>query len=105
MHRGEPTIREKAITVRTIIERTRLGETAAQVVEAYPVLTLGQVHDALGYYYDHPEKIENYIRENAKQLQKSGRVRSESLTAPTIKRRSKVCCRRKEIGVRSRSYR
>jgi len=68
MHRGEPTIRETAITVRTIIERTRLGETAAQIVEAYPVLTLGQVHDALGYYYDHPEKIENYIRENAEAL-------------------------------------
>jgi uncharacterized protein (DUF433 family) len=68
MHRGEPTIRGTAITVRTIIERTRLGETPDQIVEAYPVLTLGQVYDALGYYYDHPEEIENYIQENNRAL-------------------------------------
>ena len=64
MHRGEPTIRGTAITVRTIVERTRLGETTEQIVETYPVLTMGQVHDALGYYYDHPAEIENYIFKN-----------------------------------------
>ncbi len=63
-HRGEPTIRGSAITVRTVVERMRLGDTPEQIVEAYPVLTLAQVHDALGYYYDHPGEVEDYIREN-----------------------------------------
>jgi len=39
-------------------------------VEAYPVLTLAQVHDALGYYYDHPGEIERYIQENREALWK-----------------------------------
>ncbi|MBM3175546.1 MAG: DUF433 domain-containing protein [Chloroflexi bacterium] len=47
MHHGEPTIGGSSITVRTVIERTRLGDTPEQIVEAYPVLTLAQVHDAL----------------------------------------------------------
>lgn len=64
MHHGEPTIDSSSITVRTVIERTRLGDTPEQIAEAYPVLTLAQVHDALAYYYDHPGEIEGYIREN-----------------------------------------
>jgi uncharacterized protein (DUF433 family) len=63
-HQGEPTIRSSSITVRTVVERMRIGDTPEQIVEAYPVLTLAQVHDALGYYYDHPGEIEGYIREN-----------------------------------------
>jgi len=68
MHHGEPTIDGSSITVRTVIERTRLGDTPEQIVEAYPVLTLAQVHDALAYYYDHPGEIEEYIQENREAL-------------------------------------
>jgi uncharacterized protein (DUF433 family) len=68
MHQGEPTVRGTAITVRTIVERARLGETPEQIVEAYPVLTMGQVYDALGYYYDHSTEIESYIQENTQAL-------------------------------------
>ncbi|HOT90971.1 MAG TPA: DUF433 domain-containing protein [Anaerolineae bacterium] len=68
MHQGEPTIRGSAVTMRAVIERTRLGDTPAQIIGAFPVLTLAQVHDALGYYYDHPDEIEGYIRENRETL-------------------------------------
>lgn len=68
MHQGEPTIRGSSVTVRTVIERTRLGDTPAQIAEAFPVLTLAQVHDALGYYYDHPDEIEGFIHENREAL-------------------------------------
>ncbi len=64
MHRGEPTIRGTAITVRTVVERTRLGDSIQEIVEAYPVLTPAQVCDALGYYYDHTDEIEQYIAQN-----------------------------------------
>jgi uncharacterized protein (DUF433 family) len=68
MHRGEPTIRGTAITVRTIVERTRLGDTPEEIVSAYPGLTLARVYAALGYYYDHPGEIDGYIRENREAL-------------------------------------
>jgi uncharacterized protein (DUF433 family) len=64
MHQGEPTIRGTSITVRTVVERTRLGDSVQDIAAAYPVLTLAQVHDALGYYYDHTSEIEQYILEN-----------------------------------------
>lgn len=71
MHRGEPTIRGTAITVRTVVERTRLGDSVQDVAEAYPVLTPARVHDAMGYYYDHIDEIEQYIVENKKAVERN----------------------------------
>ncbi|MBI5653488.1 MAG: DUF433 domain-containing protein [Chloroflexi bacterium] len=68
MHRGEPTIRNTAITVRTVVERTRLGDSVAEILAGLPILTAAQVHDALAYYHDHTVEIENYIRENQEAL-------------------------------------
>lgn len=64
IHRGEPTIRGSAISVRTIVERTRLGDLPERILQGYPHLSLAKIHDALSYYYDHTEEIEKYIREN-----------------------------------------
>jgi uncharacterized protein (DUF433 family) len=40
------------------------GLTPDQIVEQLPHLTLGQVHAALGYYFDHREQILNELRED-----------------------------------------
>ncbi len=62
---GEPTIRGTGVTVQTIAALARQGLTPEQIVEEYEgVLTLAQVYDALGYYYDHPGEIEQYATEN-----------------------------------------
>ncbi len=65
MHRGEPTIRGSAISVRDIVERTQLGDSPERILQGYPHLNLAKIYDALSYYYDHTEEIEKYIRENA----------------------------------------
>lgn len=40
------------------------GLTADQIVEQLPHLTLGQVHAALSYLFDHREQILNELRED-----------------------------------------
>ena len=62
---GEPIIKGTGISVRTIVERTRLSDTPERIVDDYPHLTLAQVYDALSYYHEHPQEIEQYIAENA----------------------------------------
>ncbi len=69
---GEPIIRGTGVTVQTIVVLTQHGLTPAQIVEEYEgILTLAQVHDALGYYYDHPGEIEQYIAENQAALERA----------------------------------
>lgn len=40
------------------------GLSPDQIVEQLPHLTLGQVHAALAYYFDHREQILNELRED-----------------------------------------
>jgi uncharacterized protein (DUF433 family) len=68
---GEPIIRGKGVTVQTIVVLTQHGLTPEQIVEEYEgLLTLAEVHDALGYYYDHPGEIKQYIAENQAALER-----------------------------------
>ena len=67
---GEPVIRGTGISVRTIVERTRLGDSPEKIINDYPILSIAQVYDALSYYYEHPQEIEQYIAENRKALWK-----------------------------------
>ncbi len=44
---GRPIVAGMRISVRTLVERTRLGDSPEQIVADYPPLTLAQVYDAL----------------------------------------------------------
>lgn len=61
---GEPLIHDTALSVRTIVQRVRAGESPEQIAQIFPMLTLTQVYAALSYYHEHPAEIETYIREN-----------------------------------------
>jgi uncharacterized protein (DUF433 family) len=61
---GKPRIagtRMKVSLIASLSERNRM--TPDEIVEAYPHLTLAQVHSALAYYWSHREEIEQEIRE------------------------------------------
>jgi uncharacterized protein (DUF433 family) len=45
------------------------GLTPDEIVEQLPHLTLGQVHAALSYYFDHRDQILNEIREDEEFVQ------------------------------------
>ncbi len=69
VHEGRPTVRGTGVSVQTIIEQTQLGRSPQQIVEDYDgVLTLAQVYDALSYYYEHEQEIEQYIARNREAL-------------------------------------
>jgi len=65
---GRPIIVGTRISVRTIVERTRLGDSPEQVMETYPPLTLAQVYDALSYYHEHKSAIEAELTANEEAL-------------------------------------
>jgi uncharacterized protein (DUF433 family) len=61
---GEPCIKETRTPVRAIVEYWRFGDTPEEIVARLPHLRLAEVFDALGYYDDHRDEIENYIMLN-----------------------------------------
>jgi len=65
---GRPIVAGTRISVRTLVERTRLGDSPEQIVADYPPLTLAQIYDALSYYHEHKAEIEDEIAANEEAL-------------------------------------
>jgi uncharacterized protein (DUF433 family) len=61
---GEPIIKGTRTPVRAIVELWREGLAPEEIPERLPHLTLAQVFDALSYYSDHQEEINEYIERN-----------------------------------------
>ena len=62
---GEPIIVGTRTPVRAIVELWRMGLQLEEIPAQLPYLTLAQVFDALSYYSDHQEEINEYIQRNA----------------------------------------
>ncbi len=61
-------VRGTRVSVGQIVGYLRLGETPESVVETLlPSLTLAQVYDALSYYHDHQDEIEQELAENTEE--------------------------------------
>jgi len=60
---GDPCIKGHRIPVWLIaVWQIKLGYDAEEIQQIYPQLTLAEIHDALSYYYDHKDEIDEAIR-------------------------------------------
>ena len=55
---GQPVVGGTRIRVGILLGCYRQGMTIEEIVQQYPSLTPADIHDALAYAYDHPERIE-----------------------------------------------
>lgn len=61
---GEPIIKGTNTSVRTIVEKWRIGYTPEDLVRGLPHLTLAQVFEAMSYYYDNQAEVDGFIERN-----------------------------------------
>lgn len=62
--KSEPIIKGTRTPVRAVVETWRRGVAPEEISQGLPHLNLAQIFDALSYYFDHPEEIQNYIEHN-----------------------------------------
>jgi uncharacterized protein (DUF433 family) len=55
------------IPLEQIVEGYKAGQTPQQIVEAFDTLRLADVYTLIGYYLDHTEQVEQYLREQDEQ--------------------------------------
>ena len=58
---GEPCIRGTRIPVWVLAAMHKQGDTAEEILEAYPNLSAAHVYAALSYYYEHRAQIDTVI--------------------------------------------
>ena len=57
--RNEPIIRDTRISVRLIAHYYRAEMAIEEIERKHPVLSPAMIHDAISYYLDHCEEIDN----------------------------------------------
>lgn len=66
---GSPIIVGTRFPVRSVVAYIlHHGITPEELVNRFPHLTLGQIYDALAYYYDNRDEIERDIEENTEEV-------------------------------------
>lgn len=61
---GEPCIVRTRVPVWVLVQAKRLGMSEADLLHSYPTLRAEDLVNAWGYYRNHPDEIEQHIREN-----------------------------------------
>jgi uncharacterized protein (DUF433 family) len=65
-----------------VLDRTAYGWSPEELHFQHPYLTLGQIHSALAYYWDHQEELDRDIEQRLKKVDKIQQsVRPSSLQA------------------------
>jgi uncharacterized protein (DUF433 family) len=64
------------VTLETLVNAFRQGETAEAIAEQYSSLDLADVYAVIGYYLRHQDEVEAYLRQQ-KQLAETVRAENE----------------------------
>ncbi|HEX8201816.1 MAG TPA: DUF433 domain-containing protein [Isosphaeraceae bacterium] len=82
---GKPIVSGTRTKV-VMIARDRIaGDDAEQIQRRYPYLSLGQIHSALAYYYDHKEEMDRSIEEADRLVEEMRSAQGESPLARKLK--------------------
>ena len=69
--------------VELVVEKTAYGWSPEELHFQHPYLTMGQIHSALAYYWDHEEEINEDIERRFRQAE---RMRKAAKPSPLVKR-------------------
>ena len=61
VHDGSPVIKGTRFPVTSIAQNYRRGLSADEILREFPSLSAAQVYDALSYYHDHREQIDEAL--------------------------------------------
>ncbi|PYP85878.1 MAG: hypothetical protein DMF61_15060 [Blastocatellia bacterium AA13] len=60
---GSVRIMGSRVTLDTLVAAFKKGNTAEQIQDSFPSLSLRQIYGAIAYYLDHQEDVEAYLEE------------------------------------------
>ena len=58
---GVLRVAKTSVTLQTVLWTFQQGSTPEDIVDQFPVLTLGDVYDVIAYYLRHQDEIDRYL--------------------------------------------
>jgi uncharacterized protein (DUF433 family) len=60
---GTIRISGSRVSLEAVVRQFKLGATAEQIQQDFPSLTLREIHEAIYYYLNHTEAVEEYLQQ------------------------------------------
>src|SRR5260370_21147907 len=64
---GSVRVTGSRVTLDTLVSAFRRGNTAEQIQDSFPTLSLSQIYGTIAWYIDHQNEAEEYIRDRESQ--------------------------------------
>ena len=91
--RGVPYIMGTRLKISQIaIQHQEWGETPEQIQQAYPQISIAQVHSALSYYYDHKAEVDAQITAEKQLAERLRADQPPGLTRRVLEDRARLGC-------------
>jgi uncharacterized protein (DUF433 family) len=69
--------------IEIVLDHVSHGSDAHEIHREFPHLSLGQIHSALAYYYDHQQQMDEEIAQRIQRTE-GFRQRIEAMTGPSL---------------------
>lgn len=88
---GRPWIEAANTKVVELVEKVQAhGYSPEELAYQLPHLTLGQIHSALAYYWDHQEEMDREVERRDEQVERSRREAGEHPLITKLKARGQI---------------
>jgi uncharacterized protein (DUF433 family) len=67
---GVYRVTESRLPLERVVESYKEGATPEEIVDSFDILRLSDVYTIIGYYLDHKEEVEQYLREQDEEGEK-----------------------------------
>src|ERR1044072_216533 len=89
---GGIRVRNSRVTLETIVHRMQMGDTAEEINDSFPTVSVTQIKEILAWYYDNKADADEYLQEIDELLR---RLRQEAESQPGYKEWREKLLRRK----------
>ena len=97
LENGAVRVRNSRVTLETIVHRMQMGETAEEIHDGFPTVSVTQIKEILAWYFDNKADADQYLQE----VEEEGeRLRRLIESQPGYKERREKLLRYKEEFLR-----
>ena len=96
LENGAVRVRNSRVTLETIVHRMQMGETAEEIHDGFPTVSVTQIKEILDWYFDNKADADEYLQ----QVEKEGaKLRQWAESQPGYKEwREKLLRRKAELS-------
>ena len=67
---GGVRVRNSRVSLETIVIRTQMGDTAEEIHNGFPTVSISQIKEIVAWYFDNQADVDEYIRQGQEEAEK-----------------------------------